>query len=337
MTAPRHSRFGALMAAIVLVSAACSSAAVNDTTTGEPPPTQSVTTVSTTSATVPTPSTTRPPTTSSSTAITPGTSATTPPTTTSTTEAASTTSTTIVVADVVAMGTFDFASGADPQVKVTVEAGTAQDGTWLAAGFGQNPDITGPDLWIRFTIENLDFRGPITEFDISGTEDEPLGQNVCPDQAPVAASAVETCIVGPLAVVAGPQSIGFSVTASGEGQPIGNGEWLTPPLEPPGYLGAPTSFLFAFETNELPREGLLIEGRASGTTVDVDLPGELVATISVECASPGAGSGLTLLAHSITTYDADGTPTGGCDTIPTVTLNYTLDGLSDTEVNYTGG
>lgn len=317
------------MVAVVLVSAACSGATVNTTTTGEPPPTQSVTTVTTTSPTT---------TTSSNAATTTvPTSTTSPTTTTSTTATSSTTSTSIVVADVVAMGAFDFASGADPQVKVTVEVGTAPDGPWLPAGVGQTPAIAGPDLWIRFTIENKDFRGPITDLVISGADGDPLGSNVCPDQAPIPASGTETCIVGALPVAAGSQSIQFSVTASGEGQTTGDGDWFVPPVEPQGYLGAPTSFLFVFETSELPHEGLVIDGSASGTTVDVDLPGELVATISVECASPGAGSGLTLLAHSITTYDADGTPTGGCDSIPTVAFDHTLDDLSDTAVNYTGG
>lgn len=234
------------------------------------------------------------------------------------------------------MGTFDFASGSDPQVKVTVEIGTAADGPWLAAGFGQSPTIIEPEFWIRFTIDNRDSLGAITELDISGTGGGPLSSNVCPNQVPIPKSTTETCIVGPLPVVAGAQSIGFSVTASGERQSAGNGQFFSPPLVAPGYLGAPTSFLFVFETSVSPREGLLIEGRASGSTLDVDLPGELVATISVECSSPGAGSGFTVLAFSITTYDAAGTPTGGCASIPSVTLNYTLDGLSDMAVNYTG-
>lgn len=331
MILTRYQSLVALVVGLTLITAACSGTSVDATTTLSPQPGQSATTAPTTSVV-------RTTVTAATTDGNAPTSSTSPATTTATTASVpAPTSTTVFISDVVVMGAFVFASGPGPRISVSVEVSETPDGPWLAAGSAQNPSITGPEFWIRFTIENRDTRGPITELDISGTDDGPIGRDVCPDQAPIAALATETCIVGPSPVVSGDHTIEFTVTASGTAQSAGNGEWFSPPLVPLGYQDAPTSFLFVFETNELPREGVLIEGTAGGDTVDVDIPGELVATISVDCSTPGEGSGFPVVAYSITTYDVDGAPTGGCDSIPTVTFEHTLDDLSDTTVNYTGG
>jgi hypothetical protein len=236
----------------------------------------------------------------------------------------------------VAQGTFNFASGADPQVRVTVEVGTTEDGPWEPAGYGSNPTIDGNEYWIRFTIDNRDSLGVIFALDISGIDGEVLGTNVCPDQTPIAPETAETCVVGPLPVALGAHSVPFSVTASGNRQPDGQGGYFSPPLEPPDFQDRPISFLVLFETNTSPREALLIEGAASGDSVEVNIPSELEASISLDCATPGEGSEFPVIAYFIIMYDEAGAQTSACEHIPTETLDYTLEGLSDVAVNYTG-
>jgi hypothetical protein len=224
------------------------------------------------------------------------------------------------VPPVIAQVAFAFASGADPTVLVRVSVAETPDGPWLPAGiFDPTPTLSGPSYWVRFDITNTDGLGAVlTDLDVSGFED-PLGDDICDLEAPLAPDEETSCIVGGFPVQPGDNDVDFFVSGVGPRQGIPPDRWYAPQIPTSlDYSGARNSFVLVFDTEE----GVRVDGAADAAEVEIDVGG-VSGTVRLDCAGGSPFGGPPALeAYVIQNFSADGSREDGCMQIPTAELEF---------------
>jgi hypothetical protein len=262
---------------------------------------------------------------------------------TTTTEATGTTGTGPpgTLPPVIAAAVFDFTGGAG-SISVLVEVGESPDGPWLPAGFSADtvPLLTSSNYWVRFTIQNLDqLNGTVVDLEISGFDNSDLGTDVCSiDEIPVGGTA--TCVAGGdegYTVEIGQQQNDYTISAVAERQGFPPDRWLQPPVPTDlDYGGSRHSFVLLFETDIA--QGTRVEGTSDGPAIEVDVQGlQLSSAVAVDCSddfpdgvsatggSPAPGEPL-LVAYVIENFSEGGESAGGCQEIPTGTVEMDVEG-----------
>ncbi len=244
---------------------------------------------------------------------------------------------------------FAFAAGVDPEFRIIVRVARSptEQGSLAGHRVDEPPQLPAGRYWIRFTIENLDSLGTITDMNVSGLEPTPgpLGTDVCTLERPIPPSGTGTCVVGGESgfVVEPRAEFTFSATALGHRQGASSGRYFKPPIPTDlPYDDAPFSFVMVFDTTS----GTRVDGRSFTTEVNMVTENvRLAKAIRVDCRdsfprgfselglSPEAGEP-RLLAHVIATFDAEGSGIGSCSSIPTIDFEYTRDTNSDFQVRY---
>lgn len=316
--------------AAVLLAASCGGGDTAADTSGAPTTTAGETTTSQVA-----PATTSAATTTAATATTTTTIATTTTTaaTATTTTSSATTTTAPTVLTTIAAGAFDFAAGTSPRfaVQVTI-SGDGAGGPFVDASQEPGPTLAaGDDFWVQFTVTNTTTSATMT--DLSIVIDEFGLDNLCPLGGELGPQGTLECVTPSLTALAGPQTVAFTVAASGFRQGETFEDVIDPPLRPElSYANVPYSFEFVFELSEL--EGARIEGNSNQTEVAVALPEiSLGAPLTVDC-SDAFGSGFSdddgspqqgeprVVAFVITTFDDSGSVVANCGFIPTVDLDF---------------
>ncbi len=238
----------------------------------------------------------------------------------------------------IAQTVFAFAGG-QSQIFVTVEVADSPNGPWLPAGIFLDfpPALSGPNYWVKFTIENQDELGQVVDVEISGESGFDLGTDVCALDFPIPIGGSDSCVVGDtegFPVLSGTTENDFFITAKSQHQGLGDGLWFQP--EVPTTLefdGARHSFVFLFDVGSSD-EGVRVDGKADGSAVAIS---GLSGPVRVDCSdgfsngvsdtggSPRSGEP-TIVAYVIENFSRSGESQGGCAEIPTEILDMDIDG-----------
>ena len=238
----------------------------------------------------------------------------------------------------IAQTVFAFAGG-QSQIFVTVEVADSPNGPWLPAGIFLDfpPALSGPNYWVKFTIENQDELGQVVDVEISGESGFDLGTDVCALDFPIPIGGSDSCVVGDadgFPVLSGTTTNNYLVTAKSQHQGFAPDRWFQP--EVPATLefdGARHSFVFLFDIGSS-EEGVRIDGKADGSAVSIS---GLSGPVQVDCSdrfpnglsdtggSPRSGEP-SLVAFVIENFSSSGESQGGCAEIPTEILDMDVDG-----------